>query len=90
MSVAVGPTGEVLAIEALPTLAEELSRKLASNGGANVTVMATAVGTREGTSSFSWVQGGDGYSGLRKRPDLPGGMETTVTEIEVPTDHDFG
>src|SRR5262249_55464417 len=32
MSAAVGPTGEVLAIEALPTLAEELSRKLASSG----------------------------------------------------------
>ena len=79
----VGPSGRVLAVEALPDLAELLALHARSSGYTNIEVVPQAIGSREGKSTFFFVQGAPGFSGLQQR-DLPPGAETTVLKIEVP------
>jgi FkbM family methyltransferase len=83
MSTLVGPDGRVFAIEAIPDLAEKLARHLDTNGFDNVALIPKAISNYVGIGRFMWVRGGPGYSGLQLR-DLPIGLETTVTEIDVP------
>ena len=83
MSTLVGPDGRVFAIEALPDLAEKLARHLDDNGFHNVSVIPKAISNYVGNARFTWVQGSPGYSGLQRR-ELPSGLETSVTEIDVP------
>src|SRR5262249_41254653 len=83
MSTLVGPHGRVFAIEALPDLAEKLARHLDDNGVHNVSIIPKAISNYAGIARFRWVQGSPGYSGLRRR-ELPSGLETSVTKIDVP------
>lgn len=83
MSDLVGPSGRVLAIEAIAELAERLALRAKGNGHTNVEVVPEAIGSREGRATFSLVKDNPGYSGLRLRDDLPSGLETNVATIEV-------
>jgi FkbM family methyltransferase len=84
MSDLVGPSGRVLAIEAIPELAERLAVRVRDSGQKNVEVVPKAISCREGRSAFCFVKGDPAYSGLQQRLDLPSGLETSVTTIEVP------
>jgi FkbM family methyltransferase len=84
MSGLVGPSGRVLAIEAIPEMAENLALHTRGSGQTNVEVVPKAIGSREGRATFSWVKGLPGHSGLRQRADLPSCLETSVATIEVP------
>jgi FkbM family methyltransferase len=83
MSDLVGSSGRVLAIEAIPELAERLALRAKGNGHTNIEVVPEAIGSREGRATFSLVKDEPGYSGLRLRDDLPSGLETSVATIEV-------
>jgi len=80
MSELVGPSGRVVAVEAIPDLAAGLAQR----GFPNVDVKATAIGAATGRASFSVVRDGIGYSGLQQRRDLPGDLAGSVDVIEVP------
>jgi FkbM family methyltransferase len=83
MSAAVGPTGRVIAIEAIPEMAERLLQHARGNGHLNVELIGTAIGACEGRAPFFHVTGDSAYSGLQQR-DLPAGLETGVVSIDVP------
>src|SRR5262245_58209822 len=83
MSDLVGSSGQVLAIEAIPELAEGLALREKRNGDTNIEVGPEAIGSREGRATFSLVKGAPGYSGLRLRDDLPSGLKTSIATIEV-------
>src|SRR5436190_19348115 len=76
MSNLVGPSGRVLAIEAVPELAENLALKTRGGSHTNIEVVPKAIGSREGRATFSWVKGLPGWSGLRQHADLPPGLKT--------------
>lgn len=84
MSNLVGPFGRVLAIEAIPEMAESLAFHTRGGSYTNIEVVPKAIGSREGRATFSWVKGLPGWSGLRQRADLSPGLETSVATIEVP------
>ena len=84
MSNLVGPSGRVLAIEAIPEMAESLAFHTRGGSYTNIEVVPKAIGSREGRATFSWVKGLPGWSGLRQRADLSPGLETSVATIEVP------
>jgi len=80
---AVGPTGKVVAFEALPGNLERLERNLGLNGMADrVTIQAGAVGEGEGTLTFHvHASGGMGKAeGSAGRSD-----ETYESEISLPS-----
>jgi FkbM family methyltransferase len=83
MSDLVGPSGRVVAIEAVPELAEDLALRVRTSGHTNVEVVGKAIGSREGEASFVVVKGDTSWSGLRQRHDLPPGAASTVVRIEV-------
>ena len=80
MSDVIGPSGRVVAIEAIPHLAAALAQR----GFPNADVKATAIGAAAGRASFSVVRDSSGYSGLQKRLDLPGDLAGSVDVIDVP------
>jgi FkbM family methyltransferase len=82
MSEAVGRNGRVIAIEAIPELAAHLMRWAHDRG--NMDVVGKALGSSEGRARFHVVADDSGYSGLRKRDDLPAEFSKGVTTIEVP------
>jgi FkbM family methyltransferase len=83
MSDVIGPSGRVVAIEAIPHLAAALAQR----GFPNADVKATAIGAAAGRASFSVVRDSSGYSGLQKRLDLPGDLAGSVDVIDVPVLH---
>jgi len=80
MSELVGPSGRVVAVEAIPDLAAGLAQR----GFPNIDVKATAIGAAAGRASFSVVRDGIAYSGLQQRRDLPGDLAGSVDVIDVP------
>jgi FkbM family methyltransferase len=76
----------VVAIEAIPELAERLAKLARGNGHLNVEVIGNAIGAIEGRASFFHVTDGSGYSGLQQRSDLPTGLEDGVVTIDVQVD----
>ena len=80
MSELVGPSGRVVAVEAIPDLAAGLARR----GFPNVDVKATAIGAVTSRASFSVVRDDVGYSGLQQRRDLPSDIAGSVDVIDVP------
>ncbi len=80
LSELVGPSGRVVAVEAISDLAAGLARR----GFPNVDIKATAIGAVTGRASFSVVRNKVGYSGLQQRRDLPGDLAGSVDVIDVP------
>ena len=80
MSKLVGPSGKVVAVEAIPDVAAGLAQR----GFPNIDVKATAIGAAAGRASFSVVRDDLGYSGLQQRRDLPGDLASSVDVIDVP------
>lgn len=76
--------GEVLAVEAIPVLADALAERLAAEHRINTRVAKTAIGAAIGSSSFTWSRGdGDGLSGLRER-NMPDWARERIEVIDVP------
>jgi FkbM family methyltransferase len=80
MSELVGPSGRVVAVEAIPDLATGLAQR----SFPNIDVKATAIGATTGHASFSVVRDDLGYSGLQQRHNLPGDLARSVDVIDVP------
>lgn len=80
MSELVGPSGTVVAVEAIPDLAARLARR----GPPNIDVKAVAIGAAAGRASFSVVRDDMGYSGLQQRPGLPADLAGSLDVIDVP------
>jgi FkbM family methyltransferase len=89
LSEAVGPTGSIVAVEAVPVLCEALPAILWPEEGArafdNVEIVGCALAGEAGRASFSFVAGSTGYSALRQR-DLPDDLSASVERIEVPVE----
>jgi FkbM family methyltransferase len=79
MSKLVGPSGRVVAVEAIP----DLAARLAQRGFPNIDVKATAIGAAAGRARFFVVRGDNGRSGLREHRDLAGSVD--VIDVPVAT-----
>jgi len=77
----VGPSGKVVAVEALPHLAEKLREKFPWAKFPNVDIKSCAISSSPGSTSFNWVTNNEGYSGIRPR-SYPSGSE--IQQITVP------
>jgi FkbM family methyltransferase len=86
MAGVVAAAGKVIAIEAIPTLAQALQAESVRRQLPQVTVVASAVGAAEGTSEFVFVSGADGYSGIRQRSGIPEAMVKTIQKLQVPVE----
>jgi FkbM family methyltransferase len=79
MSKIVGEAGLVIAVEPIPELSDKLS------GIPNTTVIRSAIGMVNGVTSFQHVPKLEGWSGLKRRPDLSEDYEVVELEISVTT-----
>jgi len=77
----VGPSGKVVAVEALPHLAEKLRERFPWAKFPNVDIKSCAISSSPGSTSFNWVTNNEGYSGIRPR-SYPSGSE--IQQITVP------
>lgn len=76
--VRVAPSGQHVAFEPIPELAQDLRERFPS-----VVILEAAASNRAGEAPFSHVRAADGWSGLKFRP-LPTGEDGDVVEITVP------
>jgi FkbM family methyltransferase len=79
MSNAVGPSGHVIAIEAI-----ELACHLKNRAIGNIDVIEKAIAAQSGSGTFHVIADDSGYSGLRERGDLPKSFTKGVSVIDVP------
>jgi FkbM family methyltransferase len=82
MAEQVGPTGQVIAFEPIPWLAESLRQERARRGLPQLEIRQQALADREGGASFHWIRNADGYSGLQPRP-YPMPPEREMIEVET-------
>jgi FkbM family methyltransferase len=80
MARAVTASGEVLAAEPVPALAEGLRKTARLLGLPQIRVEEAALAEAEGLAAFHWVTNAEGYSGLRPRP-YPLEAETRMLEV---------
>jgi FkbM family methyltransferase len=84
----VGKSGKVIAVEALPHLAENLRKKFPVAKFPNVEIQSCAISSTRGTTSFNWVTNNEGYSGIRPRT-YPSGCEIQSITVPVTTIDDL-
>ncbi len=78
----VGPSGQVLAFEPIPALAETLRQQAAQRGLGQLRVLQQALAERDGNAPFRWIRNADGYSGLQPRP-YPFPPEEQILQVET-------
>jgi len=72
------PTGQHIAVEAIPELAEHLRITFPT-----VEVHSAAAGDRPGTTEFQWVVSNPAFSGLKRRDDLGAGESVRPLSVRV-------
>ncbi len=70
LSEKVGETGRVISIEANPFLAKKVESFVKQHDLRNIEVVIKALGAKD-AYTFFYITECDGWSGIRKRPDLP-------------------
>lgn len=84
MAAAVGPTGRVIAVEAVPSCIESLRStiRLHSRFEASVEVLHAAVTETDGEVEFLVVNEESGWSGLKPTPWTPGHLQRTSIKVQ--------
>lgn len=90
MAQAVGPTGLVIAFEPIPTVAEALRQRVATECAGVVDVQQLALSNRTGIADFHCVEANHGYSGLQAK-NYPFEPLTKLIKVQVDRlDHRLG
>ncbi len=80
----IGPRGRVIAVEAIPGLAADLSAWASAEERFNISVVSKALGACEGETPFVYVRGDDAYSGRFQRIGIPEGLLGTIEHLTLP------
>ncbi|MBX3670105.1 MAG: FkbM family methyltransferase [Rhodocyclaceae bacterium] len=83
MAKLVGNGGLVLGFEALPDYAARLRTALAAANVSNATIVNKAIGSRIGTTEFTFVPDCAGMSGIKERQGIPETAKKNITQIQV-------
>lgn len=77
--------GRVVAVEAIPDIANLLRENIQEAGCANVTVIQAALSNYIGKTTYNFVRNADGLSGIKPRDNYHTPPELEIIEVDVVT-----